>query len=178
MLTKDKKSCKVYKTEKAVYDKIYRKEHKAERVAYIKEYRKTHKANIAKQVKEYYQEHKKETDAYQKEYCKENRDDKALYDKQYYQEHKTEKIAYSKRYLKTSAGNMVNNRKSHKRRALKRGAIYEVFNPVEIFERDGWRCQLCGKKTRPDFNQYHPLYPNLDHTISLSKGGAHTKKNT
>lgn len=50
---------------------------------------------------------------------------------------------------------------------------------LKVFERDGYICQSCGKKTRPDFkNQFHSLYPNLDHIIPLSKGGAHTKLNT
>lgn len=53
----------------------------------------------------------------------------------------------------------------------------EKFTHKEIFERDGYRCQKCGRKTRPDFNIYHKLYPVLDHIIPLSKQGEHSRLN-
>lgn len=64
-----------------------------------------------------------------------------------------------------------------RRRALKKNVLVEKFNSIEIFIRDGWRCQICGKKVRPTFTEYHDLYPNLDHIIPLSKGGTHTRDN-
>lgn len=52
------------------------------------------------------------------------------------------------------------------------------FSRNDVLERDGWRCQMCGCKTRPDWNAHHPKYPNLDHIVPLSKGGSHTPENT
>jgi hypothetical protein len=38
--------------------------------------------------------------------------------------------------------------KTHIRRAQMRNTKIEVIRPIEIFERDAWRCQLCGKKAK------------------------------
>jgi len=53
----------------------------------------------------------------------------------------------------------------------------ERFHPNEIFERDGWRCQLCGKRVAkgkpvPDFHA-----PVMDHIVPISKGGEHSRQN-
>lgn len=65
------------------------------------------------------------------------------------------------------------------RRARTRGLIAEVFDPIEIFERDGWRCHLCGTKTkRKDRGTTKPKAPELDHIVSLADGGPHTRANT
>jgi len=69
-------------------------------------------------------------------------------------------------------------RRSHHRvRARKRGVGYEVFQPREIHERDGWRCQLCGLPVLPDKPPLHPRYPTLDHIVPLSLGGPHSRAN-
>lgn len=55
----------------------------------------------------------------------------------------------------------------------------EVFDPFEIFERDGWRCHLCGIKTLRSLRGTNdPRAPELDHITPLSKGGRHTRMNT
>lgn len=65
-----------------------------------------------------------------------------------------------------------------RRRARMRGSRVEVFKRREILERDGYRCQECGCKTRPDWNVNHDKYPHLDHIVPLAKGGSHTRVNT
>jgi 5-methylcytosine-specific restriction endonuclease McrA len=66
-----------------------------------------------------------------------------------------------------------------KRRAAARGSDAERFDPFEIFDRDGWRCHLCGVKTvKAKRGTHHPLAPELDHIIPISKGGPHTRANT
>lgn len=66
-----------------------------------------------------------------------------------------------------------------KRRAAARGSDAERFDPFEIFDRDGWRCHLCGMKTvKAKRGTHHPLAPELDHIIPISKGGPHTRANT
>lgn len=65
------------------------------------------------------------------------------------------------------------------RRARTRGLIAEAFNPIEVFERDGWRCHLCGTKTKlRDRGTAKPKAPELDHIVSLAEGGPHTRANT
>lgn len=54
---------------------------------------------------------------------------------------------------------------------------YEKFKRTEVFERDGWRCNHCKKRTRPDYDRNHELYPHLDHIVPVSRGGLHVKAN-
>ncbi|MBB2964742.1 HNH endonuclease [Methylobacterium sp. R2-1] len=64
-----------------------------------------------------------------------------------------------------------------RRRARQIGS--EAVDPIAVFERDGWRCQLCRRKTRRDHRGLKtPLSPELDHIIPLARGGDHTYRNT
>lgn len=65
----------------------------------------------------------------------------------------------------------------HVRRARLRGAYVETVNVVQVYERDRWRCQLCGKPVQKRKQAPHPLSPSLDHIIPLSKGGTHEPAN-
>lgn len=64
-----------------------------------------------------------------------------------------------------------------RRRAAQRDAYVEHVYRSRIFERDGWRCRLCGKKTKREAVVPHPLAPVLDHIIPLAKGGTHEPAN-
>lgn len=63
-------------------------------------------------------------------------------------------------------------------RARKRHARTEVFRHEDVFDRDGWRCGLCGKKINRDLVFPHPKSVSLDHVIPLSLGGEHSMANT
>lgn len=66
-----------------------------------------------------------------------------------------------------------------KRKALQRGATVESVNPAKVFDRDGWRCKLCGIKTpKSKRGTYADDAPELDHIMPLSKGGDHSYRNT
>lgn len=67
-----------------------------------------------------------------------------------------------------------------RRKALARGAKgAERVCPERVFERDGWRCGICGNKTLPSKRgTYHPRAPELDHIVALALGGPHTYANT
>lgn len=65
------------------------------------------------------------------------------------------------------------------RRARSRGAEAELVDPFKVFDRDRWRCQLCGIKTpKAKRGTCHDTAPELDHIQPISKGGAHTYANT
>lgn len=68
---------------------------------------------------------------------------------------------------------------SHYHRAKFYGSDFEFFNPFDVFERDNWICQICGKST-PKKNRGSKLHnaPQLDHIVPISKGGPHTYSNT
>jgi hypothetical protein len=63
------------------------------------------------------------------------------------------------------------------RRATKRGAKHESYDPREIFERDGYRCQLCGGKLHRTAKVPHPKAPTIDHIVPLAKGGDDIRAN-
>lgn len=78
---------------------------------------------------------------------------------------------------------MVNNRDRYRRvnaarRALERGAwAGEAFTHKQVFDRDGWICQLCLAPIDWNITGRDPLAPPLDHIIPISKGGAHALDN-
>jgi 5-methylcytosine-specific restriction endonuclease McrA len=64
----------------------------------------------------------------------------------------------------------------HRRRQRTRTTGVNVSRAA-VFARDGWRCQLCGRKVRRDVNPHHPLAPSIDHIVPLSAGGRHEPGN-
>lgn len=62
------------------------------------------------------------------------------------------------------------------RKALERGAMRgDKIDPISVFERDAWRCAVCGRKThKSKRGTYHDRAPELDHIIALANGGTHT----
>lgn len=64
-----------------------------------------------------------------------------------------------------------------KRRSLE--VSVKPFDPIEVLERDGWRCYLCGVDTpRSLRGQMAPNAPEIDHVIPLAAGGEHSMANT
>lgn len=53
----------------------------------------------------------------------------------------------------------------------------ELIRGVDIFIRDNWQCQMCGRKVTEKDNVNNDDYAHLDHIIPLSKGGTHTLDN-
>lgn len=61
------------------------------------------------------------------------------------------------------------------RRAKERGATADRIDPIRVFERDGWKCHLCGCTTPMRLRgSYEDNAPELDHVIPLAAGGSHT----
>ena len=58
------------------------------------------------------------------------------------------------------------------RRARERQADATKVNPLAIFERDGWRCQICRKPVDPGLPAQHPRAATLDHIVPLAWVGA------
>lgn len=72
--------------------------------------------------------------------------------------------AHKKRHAKLRRARKANN------------GPHESFDPQEIFERDGYKCYLCGCRT--DQSSWpSDMYPTIDHVIPLARGGTHTRNN-
>lgn len=71
----------------------------------------------------------------------------------------------------------------HKMRAIRYGVEYQGIDRQEVFERDGWRCQLCYCKVNRKAlrskatGRLHPRNAHLDHIVPFAAGGAHTIDN-
>lgn len=63
-------------------------------------------------------------------------------------------------------------------RRLKIDASKEKFDPLEIFERDNWICQLCHLPVDKTFKRPNMMSASLDHIEPVSIGGSHTRANT
>jgi len=64
-----------------------------------------------------------------------------------------------------------------RRRAKERGVHAEKVSRLEIFERDGWICQMCFEPVDRTLKYPHPMSATWDHIIPLSRGGTHTRDN-
>lgn len=65
------------------------------------------------------------------------------------------------------------------RKARVRGVVSEAVDPISVFERDGWRCHICRRKTPRELRgKMDDRAPELDHILPLALGGAHTYANT
>lgn len=68
--------------------------------------------------------------------------------------------------------------RNHRSRAKARGAAYHPFKITEVFERDRWRCAMCGVATPKRLRgTCEANAPELDHIVPLAAGGGHTKEN-
>lgn len=69
------------------------------------------------------------------------------------------------------------NTSRHERRA-RESATIDRFDPLGVYDRDGWFCQICGSEVDREVLYPDPLSATLDHVVPLSRGGDHTRENT
>jgi 5-methylcytosine-specific restriction endonuclease McrA len=73
--------------------------------------------------------------------------------------------------------------RNHRQRARYHGVKYMAFPVRAIYERDGYKCQLCGKQVLPKATyrkrdgKIHPSSPTIDHIVPMCKGGNHEPAN-
>ncbi|MFD5384256.1 HNH endonuclease [Streptomyces sp. NPDC127074] len=56
-------------------------------------------------------------------------------------------------------------------------AAVEAFAPRDVYERDGWVCQLCRLPIDPTVAWPDSASPSVDHIMPLAKGGEHSMAN-
>ena len=64
-----------------------------------------------------------------------------------------------------------------RRRVRLAGARTEKFTPLEIYERDRWRCGLCRKPVSKSRRWPDPLSASIDHLVPIARGGDHVRTN-
>lgn len=68
-------------------------------------------------------------------------------------------------------------REAVERFAMRNGPI-EIFDPIEIFERDGWVCKQCNTPTPRELRGVNvDNSPTLDHVVPIILRGCHTREN-
>lgn len=78
-------------------------------------------------------------------------------------------------YRQSEAYKALKRAAKSRRRALLRTATADSIDPLKVFERDQWKCHLCGCKTlKSKRGTIHDRAPELEHIISLAEGGTHT----
>jgi hypothetical protein len=56
-------------------------------------------------------------------------------------------------------------------------ATIEEFRLVDVFERDGWTCQICMEPIDPALKAPNQWARSIDHRVPLSRGGPHSFDN-
>ncbi len=86
--------------------------------------------------------------------------------------HCREKVA-----SRTPAARDRRSDENHRRKARKRGAFVARVYRSQVYERDGWRCQLCHRRVDPKLAFPHLMSATLDHIVPLAAGGTHEPRN-
>lgn len=79
-----------------------------------------------------------------------------------------------KKQMPDSEAKRRERERSKRRRRKVRG---NSIDREEIFERDGWICQLCGEPVDPALQFPDPGSSSLDHICPLALGGKHVREN-
>lgn len=66
----------------------------------------------------------------------------------------------------------------HVRRMRELAATAERFDPVDVYERDGWICGLCNEAVDGALRWPDIMSPSLDHIVPLIANGEHSRANT
>lgn len=65
----------------------------------------------------------------------------------------------------------------HRRRAALKGVEVRPYADGDIYQRDGWRCHLCGRAIERRRAWPHPMSKSIDHLVPISMGGADVPEN-
>lgn len=180
----------ISKEKKAEYAKAYRIANREKLLAHEKAYRDANREKRNEQRRQWYLKNKEKVAAYAQARRLANPEQIRLDDKRYREKYREKRLFQEKIYREThrEIRNFWHRRWRKRnpekvktwgaaRRARKRGATVEKVSPVEIFERDGWVCQLCGKKVNKRLKYPHPMSASLDHILALARGGEHSQAN-
>jgi 5-methylcytosine-specific restriction endonuclease McrA len=105
---------------------------------------------------------------YQQAYYLANREEKIAYATARNQQHREASNAAIRRWKQANRDKVTDYENRRRARLLENP--YEPIERQSVFDRDGWRCHLCGGEvTREDVS--------IDHLLPLARGGSHTYEN-
>ena len=90
--------------------------------------------------------------------------------REYYKENKAEIDAKHREYYRDDANRDAFRDRVARRRVRQAGAPAEKIDRVGVYDRDGGRCHICGRRCRRD--SWH-----MDHIVPVAAGGAHVYEN-
>jgi 5-methylcytosine-specific restriction endonuclease McrA len=129
-----------------------------------KAYREANRAKVAAYRKQY-----RSTDEFRE------RDAKRI--REWREANRDRKAAQNRSYRATAEGRAKQKSSQTRYYRLLAGAKSEPYTREEIFERDGWVCQLCGEPVDSKLFVPDPKSASLDHRVPLSLGGDDTPSN-
>ena len=88
----------------------------------------------------------------------------------WYKDNRDKRKAYGKVYY--TKNSQKAREKGRKRRALMLGVYRETYHDIDIYERDGWMCGICGQKINKRTKHPDPRSKSSDHIVAISAGGA------
>lgn len=92
----------------------------------------------------------------------------------------------SKCYLRVHTVHTAEERKEREKerkkamtraRKMRRRMTWDGVSDAQVFERDGWRCQICQWLVFRDEEYPHPASASIDHIVPLSRGGSDVAAN-
>lgn len=107
--------------------------------------------------------------------CHERPTARGLCTQHYLQE--PDRIAAAAAFRRSDTARETHRSRQARRRAIATDADAEAIDSIELFERDGWRCGICGHPIPPDLRWPAPFSASIDHILPLAKGGRHTLDN-
>lgn len=66
---------------------------------------------------------------------------------------------------------------AERRERLQTNGPRDRFTVIQIGDRDGWTCQLCGDPVAPDLRSPDPESRSIDHVVAVRLGGPDTLGN-
>ncbi len=97
--------------------------------------------------------------------------------REWVEENREKRREINRRYNRSKKGRLRDKKKRSIRAAREKCSIVEDIHPIEIFERDDYICQLCGKPIDPIKKYPDLMSASIDHIIPVSLGGNHTYDN-